>query len=82
MWNDDFSERGGMDFDFIIIGLVTNGLLSFIGAYIASEKGRSGAAFLDFGPVIVLSDSPRHRDRCAKRRAQTVGHLSQEVSRL
>jgi len=41
-----------MDFDFIIIGLVTNGLLSFIGAYIASEKGRSGAAFWILGLLL------------------------------
>ena len=34
-----------MDPSFIIIGLIINALLSFIGAYIASEKGRSGAAF-------------------------------------
>jgi len=38
-----------MDLYFIIVGLVVNALLSFIGAYIASEKGRSGLAFWFLG---------------------------------
>jgi hypothetical protein len=38
-----------MDFGFIFIGFVINSLLSLIGAYIASEKGRSGAAFWFLG---------------------------------
>ena len=30
---------------YIVVGLIFNGLLSFVGAYVASEKGRSGPAF-------------------------------------
>ena len=38
--------------DFFIIGLIVNGLLSLVGAYIASEKGRSGLAFWVLGFVL------------------------------
>jgi predicted RNA-binding Zn-ribbon protein involved in translation (DUF1610 family) len=30
---------------YLIVGLIFNGLLSLVGAYVASEKGRSGPAF-------------------------------------
>ena len=46
------NDRGGvsdLDLSFIVVGLVTNALLSLIGAYIASEKGRSGVAFWFLG---------------------------------
>lgn len=40
-----------MEVLFIILGLAINGLLSLMGAYIASEKGRSGPSFWMLGFV-------------------------------
>jgi hypothetical protein len=38
-----------VDFGIIVLGVLINSLLSLSGAYIASEKGRSGAAFWFLG---------------------------------